>query len=76
MKANSSDTIKCISRLIELGGVGIPVASAILSFLDYEKHRFGIVDIHTARFFNSTGLTEFRMRDNNWIKKLTQNVQE
>ena len=52
INSNPDEPHRCIEKFIGLHGVMIPVASAFLRFLDPDRHRFGIIDKHLAKFFN------------------------
>ena len=52
INSNPDEPHRSIEKFIGLHGVMIPVASAFLRFLDPDRHRFGIIDKHVAKFFN------------------------
>jgi len=72
------DVSECIKALVfenDLQGVRIPVASAILRFLDPVNHRYGIIDRNIARFLDIEGTTRFEY-ENNGLAKSYHNVDE
>lgn len=77
-----NDVCTAMDVLVRLKGVGIPVASAILRFLDPEKHRYGVIDSNVAVYLNQKQVTNFDLREGDfWIKKYPidscqRNIQE
>lgn len=65
---------KCINTFLEIPhGVGLPVASALLRFLDPVTHRYATIDRHIAKFMNDKGITNFNL-EKGYILKTDQNV--
>lgn len=71
-----------MSKLVDLKGVGIPVASAFLRFLDQQQHRYGVIDRHVATFLNDQGISNFDLGEGGYSIKswpagsLQRNTQE
>jgi hypothetical protein len=82
LSENPADVTGAINTLIEMKGVGIPVASAFLRFMDPETHRYGVIDSNVALFLNQRKVTNFNLREGDyWIKKYPEtscrkNIQE
>jgi len=60
-----SECIKTFALRDKLQGVGVPVASAFLRFLDPINHRYGIIDKNIANFLKKEGITNFEFADGN-----------
>lgn len=55
-----SECVEIFALKDKLLGVGVPVASAFLRFLDPASHRYGIIDKNIAGFLNREGVTNFK----------------
>jgi len=70
LSTNADNVASAMSELVKMKGVGIPVASAFLRFLDPTYHRYGIIDSNVAVFLNHKKITNFDLREGDyWIKK-------
>jgi len=76
LRANPDDVSGCINVFSPLRGVGIPVASAFLRFLDPIEHKYGIIDKNVASFLNSKEITSFRFDEQGYLILLPSNVDE
>jgi len=76
LKMDSSNVFNCINLFRDMRGVGIPVASTFLRFLDPIEHKYGIIDKNIASFLNRKGITDFSLESNRTIKNILKNVYE
>ncbi len=78
IKSNPDKVAYCIGEFAlenKLQGVGIPVASTFLRYLDPIHHRYGIIDKNIAKFLNKGGFTDFQI-ENELITKTEKNALE
>jgi hypothetical protein len=74
MKNNPHNASIFVEILSQLSGVGIPVASAFLRFLDPIEHKYGIIDKNVASFLNDERITNFSLREDGWIMKYPESA--
>jgi hypothetical protein len=76
--SNPDEVSFCIKEFAgenKLKGVGIPVASTLLRFLDPIHHRYGIIDRYIAGYLNREGFTDFEFAGE-YIANSDKNISE